>query len=182
MKPAAEGYLKDWATGPAASLKLDPRNLSIMPTGASGEFAITDASSGTPIVSPGHGYSYVTAQDLIASARKYQVQSKTDAGLPAQQQQSWAEQNLRPGERPSDNPDTDELARRAVEGIKRRQETERVMKPVYDAQRQDGYLFPSNPTEPYKPASVPQSEKQRFDADQKRRRELLGIGPKPEGN
>jgi hypothetical protein len=74
MKPAAEGYLKDWATGPAASLKLDPKNLSIMPTGP-GQFVITDADSGMPIVSPGHGYSYVTVPDLVGSARKVQAEA-----------------------------------------------------------------------------------------------------------
>jgi hypothetical protein len=76
MQPAAERYLKDWATGPAAALHEDPRNLSIMPVGT-GQFVVTHADSGLPLVT-GRGMNYVTAKDLIETAKTITAEQAAD--------------------------------------------------------------------------------------------------------
>jgi hypothetical protein len=76
MKPAAERYLKDWATGPAAALHEDPANLSIMPVGT-GQFVITHANSGMPLVT-GRGMNYVPARDLIETAKTINAEQSAD--------------------------------------------------------------------------------------------------------
>ena len=72
MKPAAEKWLSDWATGPAKALNLDPSKLTLQPAGQ-GQFMVVDGDSGMPITGRQNGgrggFTYVTAPQLIQTAK-----------------------------------------------------------------------------------------------------------------